>query len=160
MSERVEFRLPLPPARGNRRGGWKRHWRKDIVWEQHAQIEMARQKIRYPKQPFARVRVTLRYLVSARLAVDPDNLDFRCRKPILDLLKEHWYCRAKKTGRWARMSVPPSPKNKRAVRTKPGFFRDDSREYVELTPATSEIVEDPDDECVVVTIESIDGGEA
>jgi len=155
MSERVEFRLPLPPPRGNRRGGWKRHWRKDAHWEQHAQIEMARQKIRYPEKPFARARVSFCFRVTAA-AVDPDNLDFRCRKPILDLLKEHWYCRAKKTGRLVPMSVPPSLKNKRAFRVKPGFFPDDSGKYVELTPATCEVVNSPDEECVVVTIEEIE----
>ena len=151
MAERVSFRLPLPPPRGNRRGHWRRHWRAERKWYVQAAIALHEERVRYPLEPWARTRVQCHFRL--RQNEDPDNLDDR-RKIILDLLKEHW-AGLDKNGYPRRLSRPPRRDDNRAVRIKAGFFRDDSAEFIELLPSTQERVKT--DFCVVLTLEQLGG---
>lgn len=150
--ERVEFRLPLPPARGNRRGHWLRHWRADADWAHRAELDLKGQGIRYPAQSWKRTRLTCTWRLTRQLMTDPDNLDSR-RKLILDLLKEHW-AGPDRHGRVVKLSKPPAAKKKAHTKIKPGFFADDSAEHVELGQSTIERV--PVDAHVKVTLERLE----
>lgn len=152
MSDRVEFRLPLPPRRGNRRGHWYRHWKIESEWQRRAELEIYRQGVRYPPEPFPRARLSFHFRM-LRLE-DPDNLDAR-RKLIVDLLKVQWAAPDRK-GRVRRLNMPPAADNVRAVRTREGFFLDDSIEYLEYTPTTAELVKARRHCGVIVTIERLD----
>lgn len=149
--ERVEFELPLPPARGNRRGHWLRHWRKDAKWCQAAELALRRQGIRYPAEPWKTTRVSCTWRATPELMEDPDNLDSR-RKLVLDLLKEHW-AGPDRHGRVTKLSKPPAVKKKTHTKIKSGFFADDSAEHIELGQSTIERV--PVDPHVRVTLERL-----
>ncbi len=152
MAERVEFRLPLPPSRGNFRGHTRKQYLPQKHWERHAEIEMIRQGVRPPEKPWPLTRLSVVFHVVR--PEDPDNLDAR-RKLIIDLLKDQWVA-PNKHGVVRKLSVPPAPGNKKAVRTRAGFFRDDSSAHVRLTPSRRRIVKSAKDEHVAVTLERIE----
>lgn len=148
--ERIEFTLTAPPARGNQRGHWGKHYRAQAAWEQLAGLELARQRIRYPKEPWKRTRVRCHFQLAD--VVDPDNLGSR-RKLILDLLKEHW-AGIDRNGRLRLLSKPRD--NPRDVKAKDGFFPDDGPEHVELVEPSQEKLESSDEPRVRVVLERLE----
>ncbi len=133
--ETVEFRLPLPPARGNVRDHLA-EWRSTRDWQGWALVEMRRQRISWPREPWARARISLTF-VMPDTAEDPDNVLAR-QKTVIDWLKVHW-ARFDPTARGNRrpLSRPPADPNDRLVFVeKPGFIADDDAEHVELGPVT------------------------
>lgn len=118
--------LPLPPNLAQLGGGWRaRHYKKK-TWGRLAVARFVEQGLRFPAEPWPRVRVQCHFRTWNRM--DDDNLGHR-QKLILDFLK---------TDRRGSL----------------GFFEDDSPKFVELLPATQEI--DRLRRGVTVTLEAIE----
>ena len=139
----LSFVLPLPPARGNRRGStWLYDWRKDKSWAYEADLRMKAQGVRAPREHWPRLRIDLVFRLTPRdfERIDPDNLAHAARKPILDLVKDQWVGTI--GGRVRTLGYRPSEKarkEKKVTLTRRGFIPDDKARYVELGETLSEI---------------------
>ncbi len=133
--ETVEFRLPLPPARGNIRGSDIIRWRSEREWQTFCMVAFRNQGLYWPKTPWSKTRVSLMFVLPRGSIEDHDNVIAR-RKAIIDWLKVHW-AKYDPQSRFKRqpLSRPPADPTARDVFVeKPGFFIDDDPSHVELGP--------------------------